>query len=293
VWEGPESMWTSKWASGVVRSSPSPRGRLRSKLRLMYNAAMETRRQVGGIEGFASGNKLSQYEKDLGFEGSLLRGQRVLNYGCGTSNLSGELRRAGITDMVVDLDLLFDPHEFDFSPLKRGVHKPSAERQQFVAIERRLADVHDRNFVQANGRFLPFVDQAFDTAFALITTYQTPPRARIRVLSELLRVSNRAHIYPVEGHEYQALRAAARLTGHEIIHSSYPEERDILIRKPEDYGEYKKKPKRERIEVPVPDLTEIHFENGEPVASEPPRGTLVILQRKGLRTAPREESVTP
>lgn len=119
-----------------------------------------------GVEGFVTGKNLSQYESVLGFARRMLRGRRVLNYGCGTSDLSSELQQSRILARVVDVDL--------FTHGIRG-----------------------RRFVRADGRYLPFVDRAFDVTFAFTATYQTPFSDKRQMYDELLRVSNIVPVHPV------------------------------------------------------------------------------------------------
>lgn len=265
---------------------------------------MITEQKRRSIEGhIVTGRKLAAYESALGLRRSLFKGQKVLNYGCGASNISGELKRhdelmrsEGRTDEVIDasvieLDLKYDPIFGDekwhaksyvvplFTIADFFLKKNSDLHKRLVEWKRREADVADRDIVQANGRHLPFADGTFDTTVTQLANYQTlMPKDKEQIFRELLRVSNAVHASPVSGQEFDILARLAAETGYEIVHAG---NRVPKIENVDDYERYKKLFSfEERVKRPKTGEPEIAWLGNTAIHVGIVPGSLVILRRK-------------
>lgn len=237
---------------------------------------------------------LSTYERDLFFDRNLLRGQTVLNFGSGGSNLKRDLEQSGIKDTrLIDVDLMHDPGRQGniVSFMLRSVEKlfsdSSRLHKHLVNIRRRHDGIEGRNFIQVDGRHLPFKDGAFDTTLARLSTYQVPDDAKEQVFRELLRVSNILHIATVNRDEQVILNKLANKMGFEILFSlKYPQLFDgesfnfLNIKNQEDYDFYRDKyPVDVRVVEPEskPEKYGYQLVNGIPAMVVP--GNVVIMRR--------------
>lgn len=219
------------------------------------------------LEGEAVSRKsLRGYELDLRINRNLLENRRVLNFGCGGSNLSRNLARENIPSKVVDLDLIYDPVGFeDVKVIKpkyiHGLTKWIAEsygkgdmefKRKVTEWKRKLTGTKDRTIIQADGKALPFENSAFEIVLAENSTYQIPLPDREKVYSELLRVGNALHIHPVFGEDFNLLEKLATNNGFSIIYCEKTNlfESQLTINDPKDYkiGSVIR-PEKERIAV--------------------------------------------
>lgn len=251
-----------------------------------------------------TGRDLASYEKFLGFDRSLFANQTVLNFGCGGSNISGEVRRSGIRANVIDLDLADDPatgkvgeRSFAAWPLRLVdyfVDDNSALHRKLIDLKRRLGGVSGRTFVQADGRNLPFVDRTFDTTLAFFSTYQVPDNVKRQVFKELLRVSEALHCAPVTGKEFDILEELTQEEGYELIYSrpipiatiphytfsTVPKDARIKIANSDNYESYvKNTPYSERVRRPKAKSAWVISILGKPLGAIP-KGNLVVMKRK-------------
>lgn len=266
---------------------------------------MEILRIKRGQEGMESqiitARPLSMYERQLGFDRSLLEDQTVLNFGCGGSNLSGEVRRSGSSARIVDLDLAHDPMSRRFREMRfiapridsidsidSHFASDSAMHKDLVELKRRIGNVAERTFVQADGRNLPFADGTFDTTLALFSTYQIPEDTKEQVFAELLRVSNAVHLAPVTTKEYAVLEALANEQGFDFVHSrrmpsKYPfkNKDEISIKNISDYDAHaENNPLASRVEKPKLDSPVVVTVFGKAKKVFARSGNLVIMQRR-------------
>jgi len=175
-----------------------------------------------------TGRNWFDYQSMLGVKPEALKNETVLNFGSGASNLGKDLKTKGIDCNVVDLDLKYDPWENSENPFRLfatvPVHlylkyfNPQGEtRQKLVNLKRKIAGTEGRNFVQGNGRVLPFPDREFDHILALWSTYQIPPEAKETVYKELMRVGKVLHLGPIFKNDYKLLLKLAAEQDYEII----------------------------------------------------------------------------
>lgn len=246
---------------------------------------------IGGAEGkVITSRPLKTYETYLMFNRSLLKGQRVLNLGSGGSNLSGEIQRANIDAAVVDLDLAPDPTN-QYVQLLNPIFKVANTflpadnkfRRSLVDLKRTLARTKDRQFVQGNGRVLPFDSDSFDTVFALFSTYQIPAEAKRQVLSELLRVGKALHIGPVMSGDFDILEELSTQFGYDIIYSralKTPRSEDIHVAYPDDYATYAQKyPYTYRVRRPIHDHPTMMKAFGLSLGADV-NGNMVVMRKK-------------
>lgn|SRR3989338_3443170 len=181
-------------------------------------------------------HSLKEYEKLLRFNGKLLEGQNVLNFGCGGSFIESDLKKSGISSTVVDVDLKFNPLSFS-EKFKRIINKGS-----------------QRNFAQTDGKSLPFADSSFDTTLAFFTTYQIPQDKRKQVFRELLRVSNNVFIGPIFSQDYKDLLQLSEEMGYDIIYCrswNAPLKERPNIENEKDYAAFSRsKPYAFRVQEP-------------------------------------------
>lgn len=243
-----------------------------------------------------TGRRLRSYERQLGFKRSLFEGQNVLNFGCGGSNISGEVKRSGIhANSVVDLDLAFDPGIGPIQTLLRTVDSFTSDNsslhQRLVEFKHTRGQLKGRRLIQADGRFLPFEDEKFDTTLALFSTYQIPGVDKFQVFGELLRISNALHCAPVAQYEYEILRRLAEEKGFEVIYSRdtdhTPHEQKINITNATDYATFIEKfPYETRVKNPPESgwLPRISVVSPKSVPFSPPAepisSNLVVLKRR-------------
>src|SRR3989344_7902473 len=145
------------------------------------SAEMYSKRPTGKtpkLEGaIVTGRKWFAYESMLGVKPEVLKNETVLNFGSGASNIGRELKSKGIECNVVDLDLKYDPWAPEENPLKLFVALPvelylkyfnpkGKVRNKLVNLKMKIAGTEGRNFIQGNGRSLPFPDQTFGHVLA-------------------------------------------------------------------------------------------------------------------------------
>lgn len=247
-----------------------------------------------GIEGeIISGEKMRTYGQVLKFDESLLKDKTILNFGCGGSNLSGEIKRKGIECNMVELDIEEDPEsEASVGHYTKPVIKIVEQfvqdpklHVQLVALQRKLSGTEDRTFVQGDGRALPFADETFDITFAMKSVYQVPANERPAVYSELLRVSKAVHVAPVMSSDFETLSKLAEAMGFEIIlcgpiDIEFSERVHLPIRNYDDYGLFKDDvPYEQRVARPPSDDVNIISIAGKPIHAGFSGGTM-ILKRK-------------
>lgn len=179
-----------------------------------------------------TGRGWSAYENVLGISPEALRGETVLNFGAGASHLERDLARKGINCKMVDLDLKFAPwrnnliNEFKlmvYFPVhlsylvSRFLNPPGDVKKKLFKLEKKVLDMEDRNFIQGNGRALPFPEQTFNHVLALWSTDQIPEEAKETVYRELMRVGKTLHLGPIFGKDYNILVQLASELGYEIV----------------------------------------------------------------------------
>jgi len=137
------------------------------------------------IEGkIVSGHSLEAYADWLRLEPHVLEGQTILNFGCGNSHIGKELEKKKISCNVIDVDLELTGtgKSVLISSLLRSIDHytdPNSKVHQRLSHLRRVfAGANGRQFIQTNGRTLPFKDKRFNTTLALFSTYQVPEEAK-------------------------------------------------------------------------------------------------------------------
>lgn len=174
-----------------------------------------------------SGSSLREYENLLHFNRELLRGNIILNFGSGGSNIGEQLKNNGVSSNIVDLDLRFDPIsqgnpfiviEPALEAVDSIINQQGNFHRKLLSLKRNLSGIQGRTIIQGDGRALPFKDQAFDIILALKATYQIPRNNRIKVYAELLRVGNILHCAPVLQSDFQMLTELARENNYDIIY---------------------------------------------------------------------------
>jgi len=245
------------------------------------------------IEGrLVTGRTLRKTERELHFNRELFVGQRILNFGCGGSNISNEIRKAQVNaELVVDFDMHFDPsnriRKFLTYPLHEILEgtemltdQDSRIHRTSVAIRRRLGNIQNRTFVQGDGRNLPFEDNAFDTAIAPWSTYQIPTEAKRQVFKELLRVSKATFFFPIGGDDFDILQQLAKDNGYEIIYSGSHLNKDLKINSIEDYDAFRDSyTENQRVQRPSSNPTSV-IKLGSKILGARVEGNLVIMRRK-------------
>lgn len=160
-------------------------------------------KEINNKEGsIVTGRSLDCYAWDLFFDPELLRNKKILNLGCGSSNLGEDLKKEKINCSLVDLDLNYDPYiNISLKPIRTKIaHMISRAmfgKDNKREIIRKIMGTQDRNIIQANMNSLPFDDESFDIALAYWSTYQIPTEKKITVFKEMLRVASAIHISPV------------------------------------------------------------------------------------------------
>lgn len=267
--------------------------------------------EIGSMEGkIITARDVLDYAGSLRFALRSLEGKRLLDVGCGASNIGQDLKKEGIEATVIGVDLTTDPSTDKngvppVQMLLRGLNllskmtpMESRTREKLLALKRRLAGTADRLFVQADGRQLPFSDASFDEVFALQSTYQIPFEERVKVFRELMRVGNVVRISPIFKQDYDALVQLADELGFEVLECTDSTVRQLMVdgkavQWDESFEEYeartKKIPTKERIypprvEEPVFDIsvtgqlrTNFHESGGETGQKDVCR---IVLKRK-------------
>ncbi len=131
------------------------------------------------IEGkIVRGRPLGKYSYYLRFDPNILANQNVLNFGSGGSDIGKELEKRKIPCTVIDVDLEITGTGQLFFPILKHmgnfINKDSLLGRKLTRMHSKFSKANERNFVQADGRALPFKDKVFDTVLALWSTYQIP-----------------------------------------------------------------------------------------------------------------------
>jgi len=239
---------------------------------------------------------LGEYGLHLCFKPEALEGKMILNFGCGGSNIDRDLRRKEIKADVIDLDLVFDSVSSDLTKawltsgikfLAGHVDEDSSIYEKLVRIRRKIARITGRNFIQGDGRALPFADRTFDTILAHYSTYQIPGQFKKPVYRELLRVGDTLHSGPIFGQDFDALKPLAQELNFEIIvcHSlpRHFAKEDFIIRSSEDYDRYLRgHDKDERIIRPKKEASKTSRILGYLQTASMEGSSFIVLRRKEL-----------
>lgn len=259
----------------------------------MVKKEIHTNRQISKTTGWEgeiiSGNNWSYYENMLDINASVLENKKILNFGCGSSNISKDLKNKGIKCDIVDLDFKNDPWTGMDNPLKEftaapfdiyvKLFKPKGEtRQKLVNLKRKIAGTEDRTFVQGNGRRLPFNDQSFDYVLALWSTYQIPTEESETVFRELMRVGKILHISPIFKKDYEILTALAEEQNFHLISCQPLKDNRFKFSSEKDYSNLKQKDESCRIKIPEKDNASIDiiFPSGTLIADSDGGSTIII-----------------
>ena len=219
-----------------------------------------------GLEGaIVTGNSWIRYESMLGIKPEALKNKTIINFGSGASNIGKDLKDKQIDCSVVDLDLKYDPWKNSENPFRLFAALPvhlylkyfnlkDETRQKLVNLKGKIAGTEGRNFVQGDGRALPFPDEAFDYVLALWSTYQIPSEAKESVYKELMRVGKILHLDPIFKNDYDLLSKLAAEQGYEIVACQpRPFLKDVpfMFSSEEDYSKYiKQNDQSDRIKIP-------------------------------------------
>lgn len=237
------------------------------------------------LEGkILTARRLKAYVRRLHFSPDLLRGQNVLNFGSGGSNIGKELSKKGINSNVVDADIKVIGDSKLLLWMKRA--ETFLGLKENSPFSKKLADMHssskDSNFVQADGRSLPFADRQFDTVLALWSTYQIPNADKAQVLGELMRVGNVLHCGPITSKDFDVINNLCQENGFDIIVCHPFKENGVFsATNIEDYKTYKDKfSYSERVKVPQIDEPTVIGLPNRPVFARVSPGNYIVLQRK-------------
>lgn len=235
---------------------------------------------------------LGEYVFNLRFEPEVLTGQKVLNFGSGGSHIGKELKRKRVNADIVELDLKFDPGNIwtmwlvaPIRLLESHIDSGSDLHEKLVNIRKQLALIKGRDFVQGDGRALPFPDRTFDTVLAHYSTYQIPNKAKRAVYRELLRVGDILHCGPIFKPDYEVLQELAEEMGFEIVvchpfPTAFGKE-DFVIRNPGDYSQYTKEENaKQRIQPPKTAGPKITRVLGKAISASIKGSSFIVLRRK-------------
>ncbi|MBI5620564.1 class I SAM-dependent methyltransferase [Candidatus Gottesmanbacteria bacterium] len=257
--------------------------------------------QPKSLEGtIITGRGLKTYERILGFDAELLRGETVLNFGPGLTHLELELGKRGVPSNVVNLDIMKEPLISTNDAVRYGVtltldlyrrlmEKFGGDTAKVRALQKSFIGVKDKTFVQYDGRKIPFADGSFDHVLALWSTYQIPRGEREGVFLELLRVGRHIHIAPVGKHDFHVLTQLAQAQGFDVVacQSSYLTDAKrrvglgIRMKTPTDYDAYLTRPVGERIREPtIDDLTFTVPGIGTRMLHPVPGGSTILLKKR-------------
>lgn len=117
-----------------------------------------------------TGRNLTEYQRGLGFDQELLRGKKVLNFGCGMSTIDKDLKKEKIDCDLVEIDIDPDPMlpqmnnslrfwgAMPFRILSKIDKFDNLTKHKILNLKRKIEGTNERNFVQGDGRMLPFPD---------------------------------------------------------------------------------------------------------------------------------------
>jgi hypothetical protein len=179
--------------------------------------------------------KLEDYCANLEVSAKFLSGKRVLNFGCGGSNLRKDMEAKpyfGDGSKFVEVDIENEPfsihgnhlsleQEAHNIRLKKVRDQEIVEGQllipQIKLHENRLLGIDGRKFIQIDGASLPFPGRSFDVCLALWSTYQVPDWEQNLIFKEMVRVADILHIGPVDGMDMGDIREACDVHDSTII----------------------------------------------------------------------------
>lgn len=230
---------------------------------------------------------LKKYAKFLHFEPTLLKDQKVLNFGSGGSNIGKELEGKQIPCSVTDVDLQVTGTGHFFAGLKFaekffGINEESRLGKKLSNIHEQASHKNGRNFMQADGRSLPFADKTFDTVLALYSTYQIPDEDKNKVFGELIRVANVIHCGPITQKDFDVIRDLCQEANFDIVICRPFSERGVFtIATLGEYESYKEKySEEERIKIPKIDSPKVTNLFGKPILARVSPGNYIVLKRK-------------
>lgn len=242
---------------------------------------------VRSLEGkILTARGLKAYARRLHFSPDLLRDQNILNFGSGGSNIGKELSKKGINSNVIDADIKVIGDNKFLLWMKRA--ETFLDLNKDSSIGKKLANIHagsskkDRNFVQADGRSLPFEDKQFDTVLALWSTYQIPEADKVKVFGELMRVGNAIHCGPITSKDFDVISTLCQEKGFDIITCRPFKENGVFVASNKnDYRDYVNKfPYSERVKVPEIDAPKVVGILDKPILAIVSAGNYIVLQRK-------------
>jgi hypothetical protein len=187
---------------------------------------------------------LDSYCYDLGIAKELLATGKVLNVGCGASNIDKEMPE--VNQGVVNIDIQHDPY---FSIMHKPIRSIAAKLATVFApknyiLKRKLGGIEGRTLAQADMLNLPFAENQFDFVIAYWSTYQLPIEKRVEAYKEIIRVGKRIHIAPIFKVDLNSLLSMRKDLDFTIVSSSpLPEifddpESYTQIKDVKDYGNY-------------------------------------------------------
>ncbi|MDP1722154.1 MAG: class I SAM-dependent methyltransferase [Candidatus Gottesmanbacteria bacterium] len=257
--------------------------------------------QPKSLEGeIITGRGLKTYERILGFDAELLRGETVLNFGPGLTHLEQQLGERGVPSTVVNLDIIKEPlisandvvrygATLSLDLYRRLLEKFGGDTTKVRALQKSFLGVKDKTFVQYDGRKIPFADGSFDHVLALWSTYQIPAEQREGVFRELLRVGRHIHIGPIGRGDFHVLGRLAGELGFDVVAcaSSYLSEAKRRVglgysmKTTSDYDAYLKQSASDRIHEPlIDDLTFTVPGIGTRMLHPIQGGSTIILKKK-------------
>jgi len=186
---------------------------------------------------FYNSRSLRMYETDLGFDARILGGQIVLNFGSGNAYLERELNKRKISATVIEMDLLKPD---DIPPVYTALQSIKETHLFYSSASWLLKHfgVHGRKFIKGDGRHIPFGNGQFTTCLAEWSTYQVPNKDKVVVYKELLRISDRLHIAPIWGKDFDALQQAidAKKEHEIVLCQPWEVRKKIQMRNVEEYN---------------------------------------------------------
>lgn len=235
-------------------------------------------------ERIVTARGLNGYVRYLHFEPTLLEGQSVLNFGSGGSHIGKELAKKKIASRVVDLDLRVTGVGKLLWGLQTvgnflGIDDKSKLGRKLKSIHSKSAYREGRNFVQADGRSLPFEDKSFDMVLALASTQQIQDEDRGLVFRELMRVGNVIHCGPISQNDFGTLKHLSEESNFDIIAClPFGKRDDFVANNPKYYQEYKEK---YSVEQRIKPSTEESFSAFQMLGkSVIHNGSYIVLQRR-------------
>jgi len=175
----------------------------------------------GLLEGrIITGRSLAEYESLLGFQAEDLKGKRVLNVGVGVSHLGRDLEKRGIKCTLVDFDLKDVKKSFlaRFEAFldKLEAHFDQIEKKYDKDVPKKESAKVDRTFIRGDARALPFKKASFDYSLCSWMIYQLPEQERWKVFDNLMAVSERIYLGPLDRNDITTLQKKATQNNFEL-----------------------------------------------------------------------------